>query len=305
MVSRRRVAVVLGVLCLVVLAGCGTGGSGGDAGNAAPNGSGGSSGGAGGGAADGGGGGAATEQAARGSNDGSAATGAQAAERALVRDGTIRLEVSAYDAARANLTAAVAANGGFVAESSEEVHEAANETFTTGRIVFRVPSGNFSAFVERVGATGEVLSSQSTTEDVTDRLVDLRARLSNAEAERDRLRNLYESANETEDVLAVSRELSAAQERVERLDAQLAALEGRVALSTVTVDLREPHPEPAAAEAGTAFHETDVVAALAWSVGGVVRLVRSLVVALAYALPYLVVLAVPVGVAAALYRRVG
>ena len=286
---------------LVVLAGCGTGGSGGDAGDAAPNGSGGGSGNGGAGS----GGGAATEQAARDSNGGGAATGAQAAERALIRDGTIRLEVTEYDAARANLSAAVAANGGFVAESSEEVHEVDNETFTTGRIVFRVPAGNFSAFFERVGAAGEVLSSQSTTEDVTDRLVDLRARLSNAEAERDRLRSLYESANETDDVLAVSEKLSEAQERVERLEAKLAALEGRVALSTVTVHLREPGPEPATTEAGLAFHERNVVEAFAGSVAGVVRLGRSAVVALAYALPYLVVVGVPVGVAAVLYRQVG
>ena len=296
--SRRRVAVVLGLLVVVVLAGCGTGGSGGDAGDAAPNGGGGGSGNA-------GGGGAATEQAARDTNDGGATAGAQAAGRALIRDGTVHLEVTDYDAARANLTAAVAANGGFVAESSEEVHEVDNETFTTGRIVFRVPAGNFSAFFERIGAVGEVLSSQSTTEDVTDRLVDLRARLSNAVAQRDRLRALYESANGTEDVLAVSEQLSEAQERVERLEAKLAALEGRVALSTVTVDLREPRPEPAVAEAGTPFHETDVVDAFVGSVDGVVRLGRSLVVALAYALPYLLVVGVPAGAVAVLYRRVG
>lgn len=295
--SRRRAAVVLGLLVVVVLAGCGTGGSGGDAGDAAPNGSDGGAGNA--------GGGAATEQAARDSNDGTAATGAQAAERALIRDGTVHLEVADYDAARANLTAAVAAEGGFVAESSEEVHEVDNETFTTGRVVFRVPAGNFSAFFERVGAAGEVLSSRSTTEDVTDRLVDLRAQLSNAEAERDRLRSLYESANGTEDVLAVSEKLSEAQERVERLEAKLAALEGRVALSTVTVELLEPRPEPAEAAAGEAFHETNVVDAFVGSVGGVVRLGRSLVVALAYALPYLLAVGVPVGAAAAVYRRVG
>ncbi|MWG35126.1 DUF4349 domain-containing protein [Halomarina oriensis] len=295
------------MLVLVVLAGCGAGGDGAegggagdvnyqDAGTAADGGGGGES-----GSASGGGDSAAQRES---SDDGSA-TGSQSAARALVRTGQLRLEVDDYDATQATLTAAVEARGGYVADSAEEVREVGNETFTTGRVVFRVPSENFSGFVDSVEAEGETLSSETNTRDVTDQLVDLRARLDNARAERDRLRTLYESANETEDVLAVSEELSAAQERVERLEAQLASLEGRVAMSTVTVELREPRPESTTTETETPFADRDPVGAFLGSVDGVVVLGRSLVVGGAYALPYLLVVGVPVGVAAVVYRRVG
>jgi hypothetical protein len=212
--------------------------------------------------------------------------------RALVRTGSATLNVSSYDAARATLTEAVAVHGGFVAESTERTHDVGDESFTTGTVVFRVPAGNFSAFLDRVRAEGEVRSSTSSTEDVTDRVVDLRARLANERAQRERLRALYGNASDTEDVLAVGEDLSAVQAKVERLEARLRALEGRVALSTVTVDLREPRPDP---ETGptAAWYDTPVVAAFADSVGGVAALLRAAVVGLAYALPYLLVVGLP------------
>jgi len=74
---------------------------------------------------------------------------------------------------------------------------------------------------------------------VTRRVADLEARLKSLNAERDRLRELYEQANTTEDVLAVQRELADVQREIETTEAQLRTLENQVAYSTVTVDFRE------------------------------------------------------------------
>ncbi len=286
--STGRTLAVLGLVCCLVLAGCGAGSDGG-AGDVPQQRDAETDGGGGDGGSDGG---APSEKPAAGEAPTGTAGGDVPASRTLIRTGSATLNVSEYDAARANLTAAAASHGGFVAESEERSHGSGDDSFTTGVVVFRVPAGNFSAFFEAVTAEGEVRSATTATEDVTDRLVDLGARLANERAQRERLRALYANASDTEDVLAVSEELSAVQGTIERLEARVRALEGRVALSTVTVELREPRPDPGTEPAAN-WYDTPVVEAFVSSVGGVATFLRAAVVGLAYALPYLLVVGLP------------
>jgi hypothetical protein len=154
-----------------------------------------------------------------------------------------------------------------------------------------------------VNDSGTVVSAQQNVEDVTDQVVDLEARLRTLRAERDRLRELYQEANSTEEVLAVEERLSEVQTEIERAEARLASLERRVALSTVTVEIREPRP---GAPPEGAWYDTPLVEAFLASVNGVVVTTRALAVATAYAAPYLLAFGLPpvAGVALA-WRRWG
>ena len=208
--------------------------------------------------------------------------GAGGESRALVRTATVRLNVTDYAAARANLTAAAAERGGTVTDSTQRVRDVGDETYATGAVTFRVPAGNVSGFLAAVRAGGEVRSAETSTEDVTDRLVDLKARLENKRAQRDRLRALYGGADDTGDVLAVGEKLSAVQSEIERLEAEQRALADRVAHATVTVELREPWPDSEPDDPGERpLHERGVLAAFLASVGGMARLARAPVVGLA------------------------
>lgn len=223
--------------------------------------------------------------------------------RILIRTGRVTLRVDDYASARGNLTRSVQAQGGFVSDASQEVNGEGNRTWTTGRVVLRVPSENFAAMFSDAETEGEVLDSTQSTQDVTDRVVDLRARLENLKAERDRLRTLYERANETEEVLEVGERLSEVQGEIERTEARLRSLEERVAYSTIVVELREPQPDYEPPEQ-TQWYDTGVVAAFLESVNGVGVVLRALVVGVAYALPYLLVLSVPLVGIGLVVRRV-
>jgi hypothetical protein len=295
MVQNRRVLALLAVALLVVTAGCSGAGNAGGADGGESTGL----------ARSGDGGDAAYEQAA--------ATAQPEAERkqeslqvrreAIIRTGRVSMEVGDYGAAQANLTAAVQRQGGFVSDSSREVDRVNNETYVTGQLTLRVPSENFSAMMSRIESEGTVEASRTSTQDVTDQLVDLEARLNNLRAQRDQLRSLYRQANDTEDVLAVQERLAEVQTEIERLEAQKQSLERRVAYSTITVDMREPRPDRRVAPA--AWYDTPVLTAFLQSVDGVVVALRALVVAFAYALPYLLVFLGPLVllVLAVLYRR--
>lgn len=222
-------------------------------------------------------------------------------DRALIHTGEIDLLVEDVPETSAEIREITVDQGGFVSASNQEVHEAHNETWRTETIVIRVPSDTFDATMSDLEAFGEVEGLETKTEDVTDELVDLEARLKNLRAERDRLRELYEDANETEDVLAVQRELSGVQEDIERLSARQQALEEDVAFSTITIHLAEEKPEPEPHPEDPEWYETSVIAAFLESVSGVAVTLRAIVVGIAFVAPYALVFGTPVVGAIAVY----
>ena len=214
--------------------------------------------------------------------DGHAAL-SQIQQRAIIKNGRIVLTVEEFNTSRDDVEATAESYGGYVGDSTERVNRRSGGTYRSGEMVVRVPSENFSAFVEETKTLGEVEHVETNTEDVTDQLVDIEARLSNLRAQRDRLRELYEDANTTEDVLAVERRLTEVQTEIERLEARQASLEERAALSTVRISLSERPPGPAQ------WYDTPVLEAFSESVNGVFVTLRAVAVAFAYALPYIVV----------------
>ena len=226
-------------------------------------------------------------------------------QRQRIMTGEVHLEVENFGEARSRVVSATRERGGFVSGSDVSLHRDGNRTWRTGKMVLRVPRGNFSSLMSAVESHGTVVSTSTDSKDVTDQLVDMEARLKNLRAQREKLRNLYDEANETEDVLEVQERLSEVQTEIERLEAKQRSLENRVAYSTVTVRIEEPRPgEPRVTE-HVSWHETGVIAAFLQSIDGVVVVMRALVVGVAYALPYLAVFGIPLGGAALVLRRRG
>ncbi|WP_058995978.1 DUF4349 domain-containing protein [Haloarcula sp. CBA1127] len=285
MASRIRVLAVVGLL---LLAGCtGMGGSG-DAGEA-----------------QGGGDGAQMSSSGDGSSQpveadsGASAgdpesiqAGDAAADRAIIRNGRMVVEVENYSTTADAIAARARTSGGYVSDSNRELHRDDGETWYTGYIVVRVPSEEYEPTQSMVSKQGTVRSEETTTKDVTDKLVDLEARLTNLRERRDRLRTFYEQANSTEELLRIEEQLSSVQSDIERLEAQKRSLEQRVAYSTLRVEIHEPAPEPSAQQ--VPYHERSLVAAFLSSVTDVYVFTRGLLVTAASLAPWLVVLAVPV-----------
>lgn len=238
-----------------------------------------------------GGGGGAEDTGAQATGTPAADATAASGDRMRIRTAEFRIRIDEFESSRTNLSATVREQGGYVSNVEVNSHERGNETFTDGRIVYRVPAENYSAFTTAVRAEGTVLSENENVDDVTRRHADLEARLESLKAERERLRELYDQANDTEDVLAVQRELADVQREIETTEARLQTLENRVAYSTVTVDFREERPdyEPDREH----WYDTGVIAAFLESIEGAIVAVRALVVGIAYALPYLVVFGLP------------
>lgn len=116
------------------------------------------------------------------------------------------------------------------------------DALTSHSITLRVPARNFDRVLDDVRKLGQMLSREIRAQDVTEEYVDLRLRLKNAEATRDRLLAILEKAKTVKETLEVERELSRVREEIERIKGRLAFLERETAFSTIHITFSLPAP---------------------------------------------------------------
>jgi len=112
----------------------------------------------------------------------------------------------------------------------------------TGVITVRVPQEDFYTAVRAIENLGQAESKEVRGEDVTEKYVDLSARLSNLEKQEQRLKDILAIATTVEDVLKVESELNKVRLQIEQITGQIQYIENRVELATITVLLGEEAP---------------------------------------------------------------
>jgi hypothetical protein len=201
------------------------------------------------------------------------------------------VEVGTFDAALEEATAVAARYGGFVVSTSVSGGER-----KSGYVSIRVRAADFDRAMADLRGLGDVESESVSGQDVGLQVVDLRARLDAWEAQRDVLLKLLDEARTVSDILKVQVELQNVQTNIEQLTAELTYLEDQVALSTISVYLREPGATEGIDE-GPRFGD-------AWAkmVEAFLTIVFAMIVGLGYVVPIAIVLAAIVW-AVRRYRR--
>jgi hypothetical protein len=137
----------------------------------------------------------------------------------LIRTASALVDVDSLDPATAALRAAVAAEGGYIGNVRVLGGEAARRSAT---LEAKVPADRFDALLAALDALGSVESVNVQTQDVGEEVVDVQARLANAERLEARLLAILERPGaDLEDVLAVEREIARVRETAERLEGRL------------------------------------------------------------------------------------
>jgi hypothetical protein len=107
----------------------------------------------------------------------------------------------------------------------------------------QVPAARLDAALAALKPLGIVLEESQKGEDVTEQIVDVDARLSNARNTEKRLVDLLQKrTGELEHVLAAEREISRVREEIERFDAHRKSLDRRVTYATLTLEVVEEAP---------------------------------------------------------------
>jgi len=209
-------------------------------------------------------------------------------ERMVIYNAYVSLETSDIQGVLAKIRSLAEGYGGYVTGSSRSTYG----TQAMAEIAIRVPKDKFHVAVQEIETYGKVLDERTTSEDVTEQYIDLKARLDNLQRQENRLREILGMARTVDEVLNVERELERVRGEIESLQGQINYLERSVAMSVITVRLTEPPPPftPPGMNWGETF-ET--------ALRGFFAVVRGLVILVVSLLP-LVVIGVP---AYYVYRR--
>lgn len=211
----------------------------------------------------------------------------------IVKTGQMSLEVGGIDDAVGRAEAAVTGLGGFVDSSNQ--YGTGDQTVAS--ITFRIPVAKWDEALADMRKLGSrVLSEQTSTADVTTQVVDLDARISNLQSTETALQAIMARASAIPDVIAVENQLSDTQGQIEELTAESKQLKDQAAMSTLTVSFQLPSSVISqATQDWTLSSQIDQAGAALVRIGQ----------GLATFLVWIVVVALPIGIALALLVGIG
>jgi Domain of unknown function (DUF4349)/Putative zinc-finger len=167
------------------------------------------------------------------------------ANRKLIRNATVELEVVGFDNAVQKITAFANEEHGYVATTDSE--KQANGKLK-GQIVVKVLPENLDRFLQRIRSLGELKNQTLDTEDVTKAYFDTDARLKNAHVMEQRLIDMLKTkTGKVSDLLQVEKELGRVREEIEKMQGELKYWDSQVQFATVTISLTEKDMEEPAA----------------------------------------------------------
>jgi hypothetical protein len=197
------------------------------------------------------------------------------------------------------VSARAAALGGGVASSDVNFGNPAFDGPDGGYavLVVKVPPAAIDDLISGIEQTGTIQSINQSAQDVTEQLIDLDVRISNARESVENVRGFMERADDLSDLVTLESELTRRQTELERLEAQQRNLGERVAFSTVTVEIIPTAavpdlPDDGDDSIGDAFRQGwDGFTGMIWGIGYVLAVLAPfLAAAVVVAVPTLLVI---------------
>ena len=167
------------------------------------------------------------------------------ANRKLIRNANVELEILSFDDAVQKITAFANEERGYVATTNSQ--KQANGKLR-GQVIVKVLPENLDHFLQRIHGLGELKNQTLGTEDVTKAYFDTDARLKNARVMEERLIDMLKTkTGKVSDLLQVEKELGRVREEIEKMQGELKYWDSQVQFATVTISLAEKDMEEPAA----------------------------------------------------------
>lgn len=167
----------------------------------------------------------------------------EAADRKIIRNADITMEVDSTTDAQHRVTSIAESNGGFVVASEAKQRENVDPSKRTLdiKLVVRLPAHRFGVALDEIKQLAGNLSEANVTgQDVTEEFIDLEARIKTQKALELQFLEIMKQARKVEDALEVQRQTAEVRTEIEKLEGRKRYLENRSSLSTITVNIRAP-----------------------------------------------------------------
>ena len=235
-----------------------------------------------------------------GANDGGAAAGAAlmsgstaATARKIVRTASLSLETASFDAVIEAIRGQTAQAGGLVSQC--DIGGTAGSRYA--RMQLSVPEAALDGFLAGAQALGTVTSQSASSEDMTDRYQDNASRLESARARKQRLDELFEKAQDMEDIVTLTNAIFDVQEEIDRLTGANQRIDNRAQNATISLSISELTEEPAEGFGAR------LLRAGRDGLGGFVQAAQGIALWAAQALPWLAIAALAVAALVRARRR--
>ena len=174
-----------------------------------------------------------------------AVTTAEAADRKIIRNADITIEVSSTSEAQHRVTSIAEAHGGFVVTSEAKQRQSVDpaQRATDFKLVVRVPANQFGVALDEIKKLAtNVPEEKATGQDVTEEFIDLEARIKTQKALEAQFLAIMRQANKVEDALEVQRQIAEVRTEIEELEGRKLFIENRSSLATLTINIQAPKP---------------------------------------------------------------
>jgi uncharacterized small protein (DUF1192 family) len=160
-------------------------------------------------------------------------------QRKLIVTSTIDLETKKFDTTIDDINKACVVAGGFIESSNVQGKRIGEDQPRNADYTFRVPTDKLNSFKAAVKKTGNVITDNVASEDVTGDYIDTDGRLTTAKAHRDSLLKLANNTSNVTDLIELEKEIATVQTEIEQLSTNLKKWDSLTALSTVKITVNE------------------------------------------------------------------
>jgi len=175
----------------------------------------------------------------------SAATTAAAADRKIIRNADLTMEVSSPLEAQRTISSIAERHGGFVvtSESKQRTGSEAAARLIDIKLVARVPANQFDNAISSIEKLStNIIQRNVSGQDVTEEFIDLEARIRTQKALELQFLEIMKQAKKVVDALEVQRQIADVRTEIEKLEGRKRFLENNTSLSTIVVNLQAPMP---------------------------------------------------------------
>ena len=216
-----------------------------------------------------------------------------ATARKIVRTASLSLETASFDAVIEAIRGQTAQAGGLVSQC--DIGGTAGSRYA--RMQLSVPEAALDGFLAGAQALGTVTSQSASSEDMTDQYQDNASRLESARARKQRLDELFEKAQDMEDIVTLTNAIFDVQEEIDRLTGANQRIDNRAQNATISLSISELTEEPAEGFGAR------LLRAGRDGLGGFVQAAQGIALWAAQALPWLAIAALAVAALVRARRR--
>lgn len=232
------------------------------------------------------------------------ASNAILAQRKVIRNANISVEVEDFNEAYAQIKSIIGAFG-YIQESNikkDKVYvNSQQKLISKGVIIIRVDKDRFDSVLSDIKGVGLLMDESIKSDDVTDQFIDTESMLKLLKYEESRLEEYLFKLNDPDTIFKTQSRLTEIRQQIEKLTGNLKKWSDLVELSTITINISEKIPGVDPAKEPGYF--TKLINGFSNSFKGVLSFLGTILIFVAQAIPVIIMLGIVAIFALWIYRR--